>query len=133
MTDTPTIFISYSHRDEKPWKDFVQTHLKVVARQDGFLVWEDRRIRGGDDWRGEIDAALEQADIAVLLISPYFLTSDFILNHEVKELLKRKEQQGLRIYPILIIDCAWKSVDWLERLNLRPTDGQALASYHGNS
>ncbi|MGI9437795.1 MAG: TIR domain-containing protein, partial [Geminicoccaceae bacterium] len=132
MTDRPTIFISYSHRDEKPWKKLVEDHLRVAERQGVLTVWEDRQIGGGDDWRDEIDDALETADIAVLLISHNFLTSNFIMNHEVSALLERKKRDGLRLYPILVTSCTWQTVDWLERLNIRPLDGRALADFKGN-
>ena len=51
MTDTPTIFISYSHKDEKH-KDFVVSHLRVAERQGVFDVWDDRRIKGGKGLAG---------------------------------------------------------------------------------
>ncbi len=93
MSDAPTIFISYSHQDED-WKDLVVGHLRVAERQGDFLVWDDRRIDGGDDWRREIDQALAAADIGVLLISRHFLTSNFIMDHEVERLLERKARGG---------------------------------------
>lgn len=128
MTDAPTIFVSYSHEDED-WKDLVVSHLKVAERQGVFAVWDDRRIGGGGDWRDEIDRALEAADIGVLLISRHFLNSTFIMDHEVNVLLERKRRAGLRLYPILLSDCPWRTVDWLADLNIRPTDGQALAGF----
>ena len=133
MTDTPTIFISYSHKDEKPWKELIEGHLRVAERQGAFDVWSDRRMAGGDAWRKEIDKALDAADIAVLLISHNFLTSSFIMDHEVNVLLERKQREGLRLYPILIRSCNWQSVSWVESLNLRPLDGKALASFRGDA
>ncbi|MGI9490002.1 MAG: toll/interleukin-1 receptor domain-containing protein [Geminicoccaceae bacterium] len=123
-----TIFISYSHQDETPWKDFVVSHLEVAERQGVFDVWNDRRIRGGGDWQAEIDAALAKADIAVLLISRHFLTSDFILDHEVRTMLQRHASRDMILYPILISDCTWNRVPWLQALNIRPTDGTPLNS-----
>ncbi len=38
----PTVFISYSHKDE-PWKERLVTHLKVLQMEDILDVWEDRR------------------------------------------------------------------------------------------
>ena len=128
-SEKPTIFISYSHKDERPWKDFVVDHLRVAERQGDFAVWDDRRIQGGGEWRADIDVALEHADIAVLLVSRHFLTSNFIMDHEVQALLRRRKEQGLLVYPILISACTWQSVDWLAQLNVRPTDGNPLNSF----
>ena len=128
MTDNPTLFISYSHQDEDH-KDFVVGHLKVAERQGVFDVWDDRRIKGGGDWLTDIDTALEKADIAVLVISRHFLTSDFIMDHEVQTILKRHAEHDVIIYPILISDCTWQHVDWLQAINVRPADGAPLNSF----
>ena len=128
MTDRPTLLISYSHKDEEH-KDFVVSHLRVAERQGVYDVWDDRRIKGGGDWQVEIDAALAKADIAVLLISRHFLTSDFIMDHEVRTMLQRHASEDAILYPILISACTWQHVDWLKSLNVRPTDGTPLNSF----
>jgi len=67
------IFISYSHREE-PWKDRVARQLAVLAPA-GLGAWDDRRIPAGDDWRAEINGAIAEGDLAVLLVSADFLDS----------------------------------------------------------
>jgi hypothetical protein len=59
-----TIFISYSHKDEK-WKDLITAHLSVL----GVEIWHDRKIELGASWSAEIEAALKRAKIAVCLVS----------------------------------------------------------------
>ena len=125
---TKTLFFSYSHKDEE-LKDYIVSRLKVAERQGVFDVWNDRRIKGGKDWQTEIDTALDQADIGVLLISKHFLTSDFIMDHKVQSMLQRHADHDVIIYPILISDCTWQNVDWLKAINLRPTDGVPLDSF----
>ena len=46
---SPSIFISYSHKDEE-WKDQVVMHLRVLEMEGMLDVWDDRRIEAGDDW-----------------------------------------------------------------------------------
>ena len=122
----PTVFISYSHKDEA-WKDRLVTHLGVL-QQDGILdVWDDRRIGAGEDWYQKIEEAIAKASVAVLLVSADFLTSKFILSKEIPDLLERRDKEGLRIFPVIIKPCAWKQVKWLKKMNLRPKDGRALS------
>ena len=64
----PSVFISYSHKDEE-WKDRLVTHLGVLEKEGLLDLWDDRKIEVGDDWRPEIEKAIERADIAILLIS----------------------------------------------------------------
>ena len=122
----PTVFISYSHRDEA-WKDRLVVQLGVLQRQGLLDLWDDRRIGAGEDWHGEIRAAMGQATVAVLLISADFLTSQFIQGEEVPALLQRRDTEGLHIYPIIVRPCVWKAVKWLSRIQVRPKDGRALS------
>ena len=121
----PTVFISYSHKDEA-WKDRLVTHLGVL-QQEGILdLWDDRRIGAGEDWYHKIEEAIARASVAVLLVSADFLTSNFILSEEIPSLLERRDKEGLRIYPVIIKPCAWKQVKWLTRMDLRPKDGRPI-------
>ena len=76
------IFSSYSHKDED-WKDRLVTQLGVLQKQSALEIWDDRRIQGGKEWLPEIENALQSANLAILLISPTFLTSNFIMEKEV--------------------------------------------------
>jgi hypothetical protein len=101
---TPTVFISYSHRDEE-WKDRLLIQFGVLQQQSILELWHDRRIGAGAEWYQEIRQAMDAADIAVLLISADFLTSPFILQEEVARLMTRRQQEGFPIVPILVRPC----------------------------
>ncbi|HEY6897786.1 MAG TPA: TIR domain-containing protein [Rhodocyclaceae bacterium] len=118
------IFISYSHQDEA-WKDRLVRQLGVLATE-GLETWDDRRISGGDDWQPEIEQAIANCDVALLLISAHFLTSQFILGKEIPPLLQRREQQGIRVIPVIISPCQWTRVTWLKSIQARPKDGKPL-------
>ena len=54
------VFISYSHAD-KEWLDRLKRHLKPLVREGNLDCWDDTRIRPGDDWKKEIQDALDAA------------------------------------------------------------------------
>ncbi|MCJ7600508.1 MAG: TIR domain-containing protein [Desulfobulbaceae bacterium] len=124
MTE-PVIFVSYSHRDEVE-KNKLITHLCVLHKADLINVWNDDRIGAGSDWEREINDAMTEAEVAILLISANFLNSDFILRKEVPILLERRKNEGLIVFPIIAKSCAWKKIDWLTKMNVRPNNGTPI-------
>lgn len=120
------VFISYSHKDDA-WCERLVTQLGVLEKEGLVDVWTDRKLAAGAEWRTELDAQSLSAKIAVLLVSAAFLTSDFVRQKEVPEILERHKQNGMRIYPLLIEPCPWKVVPWLDGRQLRPRDAKPLA------
>jgi hypothetical protein len=120
-----TLFVSYSHQDEA-WKDRVVRQLRVLATE-GLEVWDDRRIAAGAGWAEEIGQAIAACDVALLLISAAFLTSEFILGNEIPVLLQRRKAQGIRVIPVILSPCQWQRIPWLGALQARPKDGQPLS------
>jgi len=126
----PSVFISYSRAD-RFWKVELERQLKVLGEQQFLTIWSDQEIETGEDWYPAIQEALATASVAVLLVSASFLTSKFILSEEIPRLLKRREEEGLRLFPVILKPCLWKSVDWLSRFNVWPNDGKTLAALRG--
>jgi adenylate cyclase len=90
------IFVSYSHADER-WLKLFQKHLKPYIRAGSLDLWDDTRIKVGDQWRSSIEKALGRAKVALLLVSPNFLESEFIAKNELPPLLQASRSRGVRI------------------------------------
>jgi internalin A len=103
------IFVSYSHKDKK-WLERLQRHLTPFVR-NGLEVWDDTRIKPGSNWKDEIVAALERAKVAVLLVSPHFLASEFIARHELAPLLEAASKDGLVILWIAVSTSAYEETE----------------------
>src|SRR5436305_12917967 len=95
------IFISYSHKDEKLFQEFL-VHLKPWQDQGIVDVWTDKRLQAGQDWHSEIQQGVASAAVAVLLISPDFMASDYIRKHEIPPLLQAAEAGELRLAPLYL-------------------------------
>jgi hypothetical protein len=107
------VFISYSHKDAV-WLEWLQKHLKPLQRV-GIEVWDDTRLKAGEQWREEIREALAAAKVAILLISPDFLASEFIATDELPPLLKAAEEDGATILPVILSHCRFDRTPSLSR------------------
>ena len=73
--------------------------------------------QAGEIWEALIKTELKRAVVAVLLVSPAFLASDYIARSEVPVFLKHAVDRGLKILPIIISPCLYEETrfkypDW---------------------
>ena len=87
MKSKPNIFISYSHKDAS-FIDELEKRLSPLRRRFNFELWSDQKIAPGEGWRSKIEAELEKVNIALLLVSPDYLASEWIETTELPRLLK---------------------------------------------
>jgi internalin A len=90
------VFISYSHLDKK-WLDMLLTMLKPLFRSTDMFLLADTSILRGSIWREDAMRAIDRALVVVLLVTPDFLASDFIHEHELPPLLKAAAEGGAKI------------------------------------
>jgi tetratricopeptide (TPR) repeat protein len=100
------IFISYAH-DDRDWLSELKKHLAPYARKGSINVWDDTMIRAGSKCERDIETALQLAKVAILLVSPAFLESDFIARKEFPPLLQAAESQGLKILWIPVSESSY--------------------------
>jgi hypothetical protein len=95
-SDRPTrIFVSYAHKDQV-WRNalFKQSFDTPAGIHS---AWTDDRIEPGSLWNDKIDQELQQATVAVLLVSKYFLQSVYISRKELPKLLRKRLSDGLKL------------------------------------
>ena len=90
-------------------------------------AWSDREIEPGSKWFSDIQAALARASVAVLLVTPDFLASDFIREHELDPILKEVERGRTRLVWIPIRASAFRQTRLKEYQAVIPPD-KPLAS-----
>lgn len=121
------LFVSYSHKDDR-YREAFDSHLKVFNSARLLDTWHDRRIGPGDDWKGEIDRALEDADIVVFLVSAAFLASDYCNDVEMKRALERRAAGHCRIVPIIVRDAKWQ-LSKLAGFQALPRHGRPITTW----
>jgi WD40 repeat protein len=106
-TTRDTVFISYS-QDDREWLDRVLEFLKPLTDNNRLRIWADRSLEVGGDWRAEIDRELGRTRVALLLVTPAFLASDFIRDVELPALSEGALNEDLTLVWVLVETCLWK-------------------------
>jgi hypothetical protein len=98
------VFICYSHEDA-PWLKQLKRHLKHLQQVSDIEIWDDTRIKPGQNWKEEIRKAIEPAKVVVILVSPNLISSDFNNEHTLPTILSKARNEGTRIIPIITTPC----------------------------
>src|SRR6185312_11417097 len=90
------IFISYSRADS----NFID-RLEADLRARSFGTWVDRqRLEGGQQWKIEIEQAIDRCDLILVILSPEAEYSPWVRIEYVRAL-----DQGKLIIPLLYREC----------------------------
>ena len=108
--DSVTLFISYSHKDER-YRDELRGALTAYERKGDVTSWDDTCIMPGQNWEREILEKLERADIIVLLLSNDFIRSEYCYSKEMKRALERDAAGENAVIPIVVRACAFDKLE----------------------
>ena len=116
-------FVSYAHANHRAKAQFMAlfTEQTAVAKRFDYQCWSDTDLCVGDDWRQSIQTALAETDVGLLLISPAFLASKFIVEQELPTYLAHG---GKRCFPLML-----RPVDF-ERHDLKGLQDQQIYRLH---
>jgi hypothetical protein len=101
------VFCSYAHADRKIQEQLLK-HLSLLRNEGAIEVWHDGVIKPGADWAAEIKAALEAADLILLLVSAEFFSSYYCIEVEMRAALARHEDREALVVPIIAGPCDYK-------------------------
>lgn len=92
-------FVSYAHGDAADAQRLrgLLRPLFATSAKFEFSGWTDHLILPGEHWREEIEKALAKADFGLLLLSPNFFASKFIIEDELTALLEKS-----RVVPVML-------------------------------
>lgn len=100
-----------------------------MLRRDGLIsAWYDRDIKAGGVIDDEVSAQLERCDLFLALVSPDFLNSSYCYEREMTRAIERHEAGEMRIVPIIVEPCDWRSSP-LERFKVLPRDGRPITEW----
>jgi hypothetical protein len=89
------LFLSYA-RTDRDWLAAVKTQLRALPEQS-VEVWDDSVISAGASFEREIQRAMAASRACLLLVTPEFLSSRFIREHELPFLVRAVHAGLMRI------------------------------------
>jgi len=124
-----TFFVSYARADLRLADAFLQRLQEQLApsKRYAYTLWRDVKILLGERWHEEILQALDACQLGLLLLSPAFLTSPYIAQHE----LQRFVGEGAKpLLPVMLkmVDFRLHAMQGLEQYQVfRLDDTKAFA------
>lgn len=101
------VFIARSQEDTE-WWERLRTML-VPLNQVGVSCWDESQLEPGQHRHEEIAAAVEGASVAVMMASPAFLASEFVLGQDLSKLIAAAHQHNrLKILWLAVKPCLWQ-------------------------
>jgi hypothetical protein len=98
-------------------------------RGDNIEFWTDRNIRPGELWDEVIKTTIQNADIALVLVSQGFLDSEYCQNIEIRNFLAHKTH----LFPVILSPCEWRRHEWLKSRQFLPIDDQTIEEHFQDS
>ncbi len=129
MTRKVRIFVSYSHQDGKYLKNKSLLGYLRGLEADDVEFWTDERITTGDLWDDEIKKRIAESDIALVLVSQWFLDSEYCSKVEIGGFL----DQELVIFPVMLSACEWRLHEWLRTRQFLPGGDKTISEHFTES
>lgn len=134
--DTPVkkkkVVISYSK------KDLSQIHILRRYLQpliDAELIeqpWYCTSLNPGDDWDKKIKHKFQEADIVFFMVSEYFYSTKYIIDHEIKNAIDRYDNgEDIKIVPVILEFYDWgrKEPYNLQRFSALPYQAKPISDF----
>ena len=101
MKKKVTVFVSYARANRDLATRFLKKFKEQAApsKHYSYKFWRDNDILVGEKWHEEIHVALADCDLGLMLISPAFLGSQYIQDHELPKFMK---SSGKSVIPVLL-------------------------------
>lgn len=123
------VFVSYRHApDDDMFIQRLDETLGPLEASGWIELWDDRGIEKGDQWDAKIMEAIDHAQVAILLISPSYLNSEYIRKREIPRILARASRGELRVIPIFL---RYSLVDTVEFVAEGNGHGRRLTEFQG--
>ncbi len=105
---TIKLFLSFAEADQALFQG-LHHHLSLLERAGGIvLTYEAVSASAHEAWQSNVQAALEETHLLVILVSAPFLASPHVWQQILEPALKHQEEQGMVLVPVILRSVAWQ-------------------------
>lgn len=94
-------------------------------RRQELNIWADRQIDAGQRWEQEIGNEITRSALAIVLLSPSFLASEYAMEKEMPAILARQDRV---VVPIVVRPCRADKLELGEIQAILP-NGKAVSQH----
>ena len=132
------IFVAYAREDRRWFKEDPNCYpliprIRDILRAEGVAkVWWDETIPPASPWREEIERHVQDADIAILLVSSHFLASEYVRTTELPMIERRVKARKMKALAVIVGHCDWQQVSIVGDYQLARGDSTPLINSINN-
>lgn len=127
MNKNISIFVSYSHKNKKSAIKLIELLLNQLKASKSYKyeLWFDEQLDAGEIWKQKILKMMNSCDLGLLLVSPSFLSSKFIIEYELPKFIG---ENAIPCVPIMlqVIDFDRHNLRGLEEVQIFTLNGEAF-------
>lgn len=126
------LYIAYAEEDLE-FAIRLESFLKPLKDKGEVETLLKQGIPFGQDIDQAIQAAIEEADVILPILSTDFLANDKLMDQELEAAFEQQKKKETTIIPIIAKACDWKSNDALAKLAPLPLNGVPITSQSWNT
>lgn len=128
------VVISYSKKDISHVHTLRRYLQPLVDKELIEQPWYCTDLKAAEEWNETIKKRFEEADIVFFMISEYFYSTKYIVEHEIKEIIKRYDgdKSSVKIIPIILEFYDWerKKPYNLQRFTALPFQAKPISDFN---
>ncbi|MDF0674181.1 MAG: hypothetical protein P0120_07535 [Nitrospira sp.] len=150
------VFICYAKEDGKYVNDLFRFCQPQLEKANHLVLWfGDRRSfedmhaqhgkpfdnRGGhwwetnvalNKWHGQLLDHIDDVDLGITLVSERFFDLEYIKKQEFLDILRDRQEEGMRIFPVILDKHKWEEHRWLRSTDFLPHPGKTVMHDYGD-
>ncbi|MDV3662437.1 hypothetical protein CMU70_18555 [Elizabethkingia anophelis] len=126
------VVISYSKKDVAHVHTLIRYLRPLIDEELIEMPWYCTLLHPADEWNTKIKKHFDEADIIFFMVSEYFYSTKYIIDHEITTAINRYDnKENIKIVPIILEFYDWRRKDPynLQRFSALPYQAKPISDF----